>query len=60
MSPAIPGLTAGADLLMLDGGAPAELAQSEGARAVLRRLIGYHLRDRPLNTRRILADLRAL
>jgi DNA repair protein RecO (recombination protein O) len=36
---------------------PANLA---GARAVLRRLIGYHLEGRPLNARRVLMDLRAL
>ena len=32
----------------------------DDARALLRQLIGYHLRGRPLNTHRILADLRRL
>ncbi len=36
------------------------MAQDPDARAVLRRLIGYHLRGKPLNTQRILADLRGL
>jgi len=38
----------------------AALAQAPEARALLRQLIGYHLRGRPLNTHRILADLRKL
>ena len=38
----------------------AALAQAGEARALLRQLIGYHLRGRPLNTQRILADLRKL
>jgi len=40
-----------------------DLTESEdlaAARVLLRRLIGYHLQDRPLNARRILMDLRAL
>jgi DNA repair protein RecO (recombination protein O) len=36
------------------------IAQAPDARALLRQLIGYHLRGRPLNTQRILADLRKL
>jgi DNA repair protein RecO (recombination protein O) len=36
------------------------IAQAADARALLRQLIGYHLRGRPLNTQRILADLRKL
>jgi DNA repair protein RecO (recombination protein O) len=36
------------------------VAASKDARALLRQLIGYHLRGRPLNTQRILADLRRL
>ncbi len=39
---------------------PAVLGQSGDVRALLRQLIGYHLRGRPLNTQRILADLRTL
>jgi DNA repair protein RecO (recombination protein O) len=38
----------------------AALSGSDDARALLRQLIGYHLRGRPLNTHRILADLRRL
>ena len=38
----------------------AAIADAADARAVLRQLIGYHLRGRPLNTQRILADLRKL
>jgi DNA repair protein RecO (recombination protein O) len=38
----------------------AAMAQAGDARALLRNLIGYHLRGRPLNTQRILADLRKL
>jgi hypothetical protein len=36
------------------------IAAAADARALLRQLIGYHLRGRPLNTQRILADLRKL
>jgi DNA repair protein RecO (recombination protein O) len=36
------------------------VAQAAEARALLRQLIGYHLRGRPLNTQRILMELRAL
>ena len=36
------------------------VAAARDARALLRQLIGYHLRGRPLNTHRILADLRKL
>ena len=38
----------------------ATVAQADDARALLRQLIGYHLRGRPLNTHRILSDLRKL
>ncbi len=38
----------------------AAMADAPDARALLRQLIGYHLRGRPLNTHRILADLRRL
>jgi DNA repair protein RecO (recombination protein O) len=38
----------------------ATVAAAKDARALLRQLIGYHLRGRPLNTHRILADLRRL
>lgn len=38
----------------------AAVAAAADARALLRQLIGYHLRGRPLNTHRILADLRKL
>jgi DNA repair protein RecO (recombination protein O) len=38
----------------------AVVADSADARALLRQLIGYHLRGRPLNTHRILAELRKL
>lgn len=38
----------------------ATVATARDARALLRQLIGYHLRGRPLNTHRILADLRKL
>jgi DNA repair protein RecO (recombination protein O) len=38
----------------------AAVAAARDARALLRQLIGYHLRGRPLNTHRILADLRKL
>ena len=38
----------------------AAVAQAVEARALLRQLIGYHLRGRPLNTHRILTDLRKL
>jgi DNA repair protein RecO (recombination protein O) len=38
----------------------AALAGMSEARALLRQLIGYHLRGRPLNTHRILADLRQM
>jgi len=38
----------------------ATVAQAGDARALLRQLIGYHLRGRPLNTQRILSDLRRL
>lgn len=36
------------------------VAQAVEARSLLRQLIGYHLRGRPLNTHRILSDLRKL
>jgi DNA repair protein RecO (recombination protein O) len=36
------------------------MAADPAAGAVLRQLIGYHLRGKPLNTRRILADLRRI
>jgi DNA repair protein RecO (recombination protein O) len=36
------------------------VAAEPAAAALLRQLIGYHLRGKPLNTRRILADLRRL
>jgi len=38
----------------------AAVAVARDGRALLRQLIGYHLRGRPLNTQRILADLRKL
>jgi len=38
----------------------AVVAQAQDARALLRQLIGYHLHGRPLNTHRILSDLRKL
>jgi DNA repair protein RecO (recombination protein O) len=38
----------------------AVVAAARDARGLLRQLIGYHLRGRPLNTHRILADLRKL
>lgn len=38
----------------------AAVAETAEARALLRMLIGYHLRGRPLNTHRILSDLRKL
>ncbi len=38
----------------------AAVAGAGDARTLLRQLIGYHLRGRPLNTQRILADLRKL
>jgi len=38
----------------------AAVAQAQDARALLRQLIGYHLHGRPLNTHRILSDLRKL
>jgi DNA repair protein RecO (recombination protein O) len=38
----------------------AAVAETAEARALLRQLIGYHLRGRPLNTHRILSDLRKL
>ena len=38
----------------------AAMAAAPEARALLRQLIGYHLRGRPLNTHRILADLRRI
>jgi len=38
----------------------AAVAQAADARALLRQLIGYHLHGRPLNTHRILSDLRNL
>ena len=38
----------------------AAVAAAADARALLRQLISYHLRGRPLNTQRILADLRKI
>ncbi|SPE29958.1 DNA repair protein RecO [Burkholderiales bacterium] len=38
----------------------AAIAESNDACALLRQLIGYHLRGRPLNTHRIVSDLRKL
>jgi len=38
----------------------AAVAAARDARALLRQLIGYHLRGRPLNTHRIVADLRKI
>ncbi len=38
----------------------AALADAGEGRALLRQLIGYHLRGRPLNTQRIMTDLRRL
>ncbi len=58
----------GADADCLKGATAMALARRDlsdagdlqAARALLRRLIGYHLDGRPLNARRILMDLRAL
>lgn len=38
----------------------AAIADAADARALLRQLIGYHLHGRPLNTHRILSDLRTI
>jgi len=51
---------AGGVLLSLAARDLAAIAREPGAHALLRRLIGYHLRGKPLNTRRILADLRQI
>lgn len=53
-------VVSGATLLALARRDPLQLSIDPGARAVLRQLIGYHLRGRPLNTHRIIADLHSV
>jgi DNA repair protein RecO (recombination protein O) len=50
----------GTSLLALERRAFGDAVVADDARRVLRQLIGYHLGGRPLNTRRILTELRRL
>ena len=50
----------GASLIALEQRAFGEPGAADDARRVLRQVIGYHLGGRPLNTRRILNELRQL
>lgn len=50
----------GASLLAIERRDFDDVAVAQDARRLLRRLIGYHLDGKPLNTRRILIDLRQM